>query len=266
VRMPDFLIVGAPRCGTTAMKTYLEKHPEIFMPPAGDPEFFGTDLYYPMKVRNEQTYLSLFATAINEKRVGEKSANYLTSKRAAAEIKEFQPSASIIIMLRNPVEMIYSLHNYLFNLGFEDLDDFKAALEAEEDRKRGPKLPNGLDFSENWRMFYRDRARYTHQVKRFLDEIVDRINNDELKDIDLKTLSRVGVEICKMYGITWDKVLMRDGTLVAPVHEMTYDKAMAMLLAKGQADRDAADRLREEREAFKVMQAKGNMKDVTPSR
>jgi len=127
------------------MNTYLDKHPEIFMATGREPHFFGTDFYLPSNIRDERTYLSLFATANNEKRVGEKSSRYLSSKRAAAEIKEFQPSASIIIMLRNPVEMIYSSHNYFFNIGIEDLDDFKAALEAEEDRKRGLRLPMGLD-------------------------------------------------------------------------------------------------------------------------
>ena len=72
-------------------------------------------------------------------------------------------------MLRNPVEMIYSFHNILFNLGIEDLDDFKAALEAEEDRKRGLRLPMGLDSRENWRVFYRETARYAQQVNRFLN-------------------------------------------------------------------------------------------------
>jgi hypothetical protein len=169
MRKPDFFIVGAPRCGTTAMKTYLERHPEIFMPAVREPTFFGADRCSPLYIRDERTYLSLFARTENEKRVGEKSVRYLSSKRAAAEIKEFQPSASIIIMLRNPVDMIYSYHNHLFNHGFEDLVDFKAALEAEEERKRGLKLPNDLDFSENWRVLYRDTARYTQQVKRFLD-------------------------------------------------------------------------------------------------
>ncbi len=139
------------------------------MAPGREPHFFGTDFYSPSYIRDERTYLSLFATASNEKRVGEKSVRYLSSKRAASEIKEFQSSASIIIMLRNPADMIYSFHNHLFNHGFEDLDDFKAALDVEEDRKRGLKLPNGLDSRENWRVFYRETARYTHQVKRFLD-------------------------------------------------------------------------------------------------
>ncbi len=169
MRKPDFFIVGAPRCGTTSMKIYLDKHPEIFMAPGREPYFFGTDFYLPSDIRDERTYLSLFATANNEKRVGEKSVRYLSSKRAAAEIKEFQPSASIIIMLRNPVEMIYSFHNIFFNQGIEDLDDFKAALEAEEDRKRGLRLPNGLDSRENWRVFYRETARYAQQVNRFLN-------------------------------------------------------------------------------------------------
>ncbi len=133
--------------------------------------------------------------------------------------------------------------------------------ETEQDPKqleRGKKALTLLDFD--------NLAKATHINGAILDEIVDRINNDELKGIDLKTLSRTGVEICKMYGITWDKVMMRDGTLAQPTHPVTYEGAMAMLLAKGQADRDMADRIREERKAFKAMQAEGNMKDVTPSR
>src|SRR5882672_1680365 len=111
MRKPDCFIVGAPRCGTTAMYTYLGQHPEIFMSARKEPHFFGTDLSSPALVRDEQQYLSLFAKAQNEKRAGEASVFYLYSQRAAREIHAFCPSARIIIMLRNPVEMMYSLHS-----------------------------------------------------------------------------------------------------------------------------------------------------------
>ena len=162
MRKPDFFIVGAPKCGTTSMRAFLGQHSEIFMPSNVEPHFFGTDALSPHFFRDEQKYLPLFALAKNEKRVGEKSTWYLYSKRSAAEIKEFQPSASIIIMLRNPVDQIYSHHGFRVHIGHESLVDFEAALEAEEDLRKV--LRREVPFS-----LYRETPRYTHQVKRYLD-------------------------------------------------------------------------------------------------
>jgi len=97
-----------------------------------------------------------------------------------------------------------------------------------------------------------------------LDAIIEKASNGELDDEDIKTLSRVGVDTSKIHGIHWDKVLLRDGTLAQPTHPVTIEKVVAMLLAKGQADRDAADRIREERKAYEDMQREE--KNVTPPR
>ncbi len=170
MRKPNFFIVGASRCGTTAMKEYLEQHPDIFMPPSDvEPHFFGTDILHPRFIRDGQQYLSLFARAKSEKRVGEKSAHYLYSRRSAVEIRDFLPSAHIIIMLRNPVDQIQSLHSNRYYLGLENLADIKEALDAEEDRKRGRSIPDNWEPLESWLFMYRDFARYTHQVQRYLD-------------------------------------------------------------------------------------------------
>ncbi len=175
MRKPDFFIVGAPKCGTTAMQDYLRQHPEIFMPEAKPPLFRGKELHFfgsDLKVNHtgltEVEYLSYFQEAKNEKRVGETTVWYLYSKRAAYEIKEFNPSASIIIMLRNPVDMLYSFHSQLLYNGDEYIEDFKTALDAEPDRKRGLHLPkHGLVPTE--RLFYREVGRYPEQVKRYFD-------------------------------------------------------------------------------------------------
>jgi len=100
---------------------------------------------------------------------------------------------------------------------------------------------------------YDNLAKATHINGKILDEIVDRINNGDLGEEDLKSLSRTGVEICKMYGITWDKVLMREGGIALPPSSITPEGVTAMLLAKGQADRDAAERIKEELKMYKVM-------------
>jgi hypothetical protein len=170
MRKPDFFMVGAPRCGTTAMKHFLQQHPEIFMPPSRfEPNFFGTDLSGERFIRDEPTYLSLFTGANNEKRVGEKSTMYLYSKRAASNIRRFLPSASIIIMLRNPVDMVYSFHSLLVYLERENLVDLKDALDAEEHRKRGLRIPDAVSLQDAWEFFYRDKGKYADQVQRYLD-------------------------------------------------------------------------------------------------
>ena len=109
---PDFFIVGAPKCGTTALYTYLKQHPEIFMSPQKEPQFFANDVLGDRRhTCTWAEYLSCFAAARGAKRIGEASVAYLGSPCAPKQIKMFNPAAKIIIMLRNPVDMMHSLHN-----------------------------------------------------------------------------------------------------------------------------------------------------------
>jgi hypothetical protein len=167
VRKPDFFIVGAPKCGTTAMQDYLSQHPEIFMPREKELHFFGSDLRFSHKRMDEKEYLGYFRNAMSEKRVGEASVWYLYSKLAAGEIKEFNPSSKIIIMLRNPVDVLYSLHSRFLYDGNEDIVDFREALQAEQDRKRGLRIPKTVMVVDT--LYYKDTIRYTEQVRRYFD-------------------------------------------------------------------------------------------------
>jgi hypothetical protein len=169
---PNFFIVGAPKCGTTALYDYLKPHPEVFLPNLKEPKFFATDLdsggewearYF---VREEEDYLSLFAGARSEKRVGEASAVYLSSEVAAQRIKEFSSAAKIIVMLRNPVEMMHALHNQRVFDGFEDIEDFEEALSAEAERRKGRRLPEKVVNAKA--LLYREMACYAGQLERFL--------------------------------------------------------------------------------------------------
>jgi len=167
IRRPDFFIVGAPKCGTTSMAEYLRQHPDVFVA-RGEPHFFGSDIRYNPRQMTEEEYLECFSEAGNERRVGEKSTWYLYSKRAAAEIKRFCPHAKIIIQIRNPVDMLYSLHAHLvYNSGREDIVDFEEALEAEEDRRRGFRIPTRARFPEH--LFYSEIPLYTEQIQRYVD-------------------------------------------------------------------------------------------------
>lgn len=189
MRRPDFFVVGAPKCGTTAMDHYLKQHPEIFVLERKEAQFFGTDLYSPTFIRDEEEYLGLYSGARDERRVGETSVWGLYSERAAAEIKRFNSDASIIAMLRNPVEMIPSLHRQYLYTGNEDIEDLKSALAAEEDRKKGWRIPSTATFAQG--LFYRETARYARQVRRYFDafgrEKVHIVIFDDLKQDSAET-------------------------------------------------------------------------------
>ncbi|MFQ5518600.1 MAG: sulfotransferase, partial [Mariprofundus sp.] len=141
---PDFFIVGAPKCGTTAMYTYLQAHPDIFMSEVKEPYYFCSDLGF-HRFRNEQEYLKLFSVASPQQRIGEASTWYLYSSQAAAAIHAFNTDARIIVMLRNPVDMMYSLYSHFLYIGSEETDSFEAALAAEEERKHGNCIPEGVE-------------------------------------------------------------------------------------------------------------------------
>ena len=205
MKRPDFFIVGAPKCGTKSMDAYLKAHPQLFVPDRKEMLYFGTDLANPVRLTEEE-YLAYFSPARDDQRAGESTVWYLYSKRGAAEIKEFSPDASIIIMLRNPVDMIYSLHSqHLFGC-YEDLDDFATALAAEEDRKVGRRLPaqtnmRNVPFCSDF-LYYREVAKYTEQIKRYLDhfprENIHFIIFDDLKrdtaEVYRQTLEFLGVD------------------------------------------------------------------------
>src|SRR5271156_1339421 len=103
MRKPDFFMVGAPKCGTSAMAHFLGMHPEVFMA-RKEMHFFGQDLRLAPKFyrRDLPAYLAEFEGCAGQARAGEASVWYLFSSQAAREIKAFSPDAGIIIMLREP--------------------------------------------------------------------------------------------------------------------------------------------------------------------
>jgi len=147
------------------MNDYLAQHPDIFMAKK-EIHYFGSDLKTKEKI-TESEYLKYFDDAGNKKVIGEASVWYLYSKTAAAEIKNFSPRAKILIMLRNPVDVLHSMHSQHLYDANEDVQDFETALKLDEERKKGRNLPNSLDFFEL--PPYRDSVLFSGQVKRYLD-------------------------------------------------------------------------------------------------
>lgn len=167
-RRPDFFIIGAPKSGTTAMTHYLSSHPEIFMA-RKEMHLFGADLEFGARLPrcDQETYLTEFEQANGARSAGEASVWYLYSKQAAAEIKAFNPQARILIMLREPAEMIYSLYyQFLFDAN-EHLPTFREALAAEEQRRAGRGARRTAYFLKG--LVYRETARYAEQVRRYFE-------------------------------------------------------------------------------------------------
>lgn len=168
MKLPNFFIVGAPKCGTTALSEYLRSHPNVFMSTPKEPAFFCKDLTVGTLINTMEDYLALFDNAEEgHLAVGEASTWYLLSDVAAAEIKRFQPDARIIIMVRNPVDMVPSLHNQRVFGGKEDIEDFETAWRTQEERTRAggcrPGKPDIIYFQ------YRRWGTLGSQVKKWLE-------------------------------------------------------------------------------------------------
>ena len=170
VRSPTAFIVGAPKCATTSMAEALSRHPSVFMSPVKEPHRFGEDLPE-LRVRtlmSSSDYVELFRRATDEPVLAESSVWTMRSASAAREIQAFEPDARIIIMLRDPVDMIASLHGELCRAGVEDILDLRAALDAESDRRAGRRIPPGVE--RHGQLLYSDAVSFSEQVQRFIDE------------------------------------------------------------------------------------------------
>ena len=138
----DFFIAGAAKCGTSALHSFLNQHPSIFLPDLKEIHHYAEDLLKPDdRLLCSENYASLFEAKRSEQIAGEASAFYLISDCAAQNIITKHPKAKIILILRNPIDACYSLHSQLVYNGEEDIGDFDAALELNQNRLQGIDLP-----------------------------------------------------------------------------------------------------------------------------
>jgi hypothetical protein len=163
--IPNLFIVGAPRCGTTALHLYLETHPRILMSKPKEPHYFGSDLKLMRRYEDREAYLRLFESPRDLQHAGEASVLYLYSKTAPAEILGMSPDAKVIIMLRDPLEMIPSLHAHTQLANYEDIPDLEEAVAAEEDRREGRRIPPTCLAPIT--LQYTSLARYAEHVVRY---------------------------------------------------------------------------------------------------
>jgi hypothetical protein len=162
---PNFFIVGAPKSGTTSLYDYLKKHPNVFFPKK-EICFFSNDLTMRTPHLRESVYLSYYIDARDRKAVGDGFVYHLLSHISAQEIKSFNPDAKIIMMLRNPAQMVYSLHSQLFYNGDEPIESFEKALDAESSRKAGSLIPEYHKCPLE-SLYYSEVAKYSEQLMRY---------------------------------------------------------------------------------------------------
>jgi len=159
---PNFFIVGAPKAATTSFYYYLNRIPKIFMSPVKEPNYFSTNLmlddYTAKPIRDKQKYLSLFKKVKNEKIIGEASTLYLSDPKAPKLIHQVAPLARIMIILRDPVERIYSEYLMLVRLGQSKLSFHKELQKA-----------LGKNYEETNPQFSLYSGLYTASLKRYLD-------------------------------------------------------------------------------------------------
>lgn len=176
--LPNFLIVGAAKSGTTSLSHYLNQHPQVFIPPDNkEPNFFimegrklppfegpadAKTLYekiYRFSITNLEDYQSLFQAAHSAIAIGEASIPYLYFPQAPKRIKHYVPNVKIVAILRHPVDRLYS--HYLMvreKYLLEPLELFNA-LEQEEKRIRN---------NWGWDWHYANLGMYATQLQRYL--------------------------------------------------------------------------------------------------
>jgi sulfotransferase family protein len=169
--IPDFLIVGHPKCGTTALYEMLRSHPEIYMPIRKEPWFFAEELHENTPPRPGGTprtvaeYADWFNGAQAGQKIGEASPFYLWSTTAAKNIAEVIPDARIIAILREPASFLHSLHLQLLELYIEVETDLRRATQLEAERREGRSVPRYTYWPQQ--LMYSEYIRYVEQLRRF---------------------------------------------------------------------------------------------------
>ena len=202
-KLPNFLIVGAAKSGTSSLHNYLNQHPDVFMPSYNsegmkvkEPRFLVKDLVEKRMhngVWNWEEYTTLFEKIKAEKAVGESSVLYLYYyEEAIKNIKErLGEDVKIMIMLRNPVDRAFSAYTHVARSLKESLT-FEKALAIEESRLLEDETLTTM-------VMYKDMGLYNNMVKSYLDSFSD-VHIIMYEDFQMDT-QRVVDETFKFLGI-----------------------------------------------------------------
>ncbi|MBN1314735.1 MAG: sulfotransferase domain-containing protein [Anaerolineales bacterium] len=207
--MPTFLIIGAMKAGTTTLFRLLDQHPEVYMSPVKEPNFYAykdgrpkrghpPGMPYPVwiidtpdlaeRAMEKRVDAATFTTLpayqrlwqdVSEPQKGEASVLYLYLPHVAESIASMDPSMKLVAILRNPVERAYSHFLMARRMGREPIASFIEAMEAEASRL-------AQDYDPFWH--YRSLGYYSVQLERYFkvfdrSQILIMFNDDLKKDL-----------------------------------------------------------------------------------
>jgi hypothetical protein len=203
MNIPNTFIIGAPKCGTSALAAYLKQHPNFFLSSPKEPFYWSED-YPRLRERNDMhsldDYLALFQGATDEHTcVGEGSTNYLASTCAIENILEFNPNANFIVMLRNPIEVVHAFHSEILFSFIENEPDFERAWALQEARRYGKSIPEDCEAPQF--LQYAEVADYGRQLQRFYDLVPAEQRKVIIFDDFAKETKAVFEETLKFLGL-----------------------------------------------------------------
>ncbi len=239
MNVPNLFIVGPPRSGTTSLIEWLVQHPQIGRPRLKEPMYHATDLVTPQRVADRSAYLAMYAELEPAAYLIDATPWYLYSRRAAASIAEMSADAHIIIGLRDPAEVLASLHGRHVLVGLEPEVDFGTAV-------FGP--PRPVDHREFRRSLdYLAVGRFGEQVARYVAAFpAERVHFVATHDLAERPQE---VHLRLLTGLGLDPQPLRDYTTFNAAQQVG-NQAIAWLIARiagskrsGRARRAVASRL-----------------------
>ena len=170
---PFAFIVGAPRCGTTTLASFLQQHPDVCFSAVKEPHFFSHDEVAALsgdalrQAIEHEYWERFFGHCEGEPKLyAEGSATYLYAAERMAPILETWPNARFVIALRDPISMLPSLHARLLVTGDETIRDFPTAWAMIGDRANGKSVPKRA-VDPRW-LRYDWAGQLGHNVERFM--------------------------------------------------------------------------------------------------
>jgi len=234
--MPNFLIIGAQKSGTTSLHRYLSQHPDIYMSPIKETNFFcfvdnkyefsasRSKFFNQKSVKTIEKYQALFDGVRNETAIGEVSPSYMPVYGVADRIQKYLPKTKLIAILRHPAEAAYSEFMMRVRDGIEPLTDFREAIK-DLPRRSHENLPC------SW---YIERGFYYTQLKAYFDKFnreqirvyfFEDLRNDQSGT--MKDIFRF-LEVDENFELDFSKKYNVSGTIKNPLLNLLWTRSIAV--------------------------------------